>query len=168
MTHYLIEGMMGALFFHEKAAAFCFFVKKRLSSHVESKYNRFFLEYMEFTGKIIAVMPLVSGQGRNGEWKRQEYVVENHDQYPRKMCFNVWGDRIDTFALKEGEEVTVSFDIDAREWNGRWFNDIRAWKVDRVQAAQQAPADMPGVPPVPNAMPADNMPAYDSNDDLPF
>lgn len=123
---------------------------------------------MEFTGKIIAVMPVVLGQGRNGEWKRQEYVIENHDQYPRKMCFNLWGDKIDTFAIKEGEELTVNFDIDAREWNGRWFNDIRAWKVDRVGQPVVPQPEAPA-PPVPNAAPAaDNLPPFDSNDDLPF
>ena len=85
---------------------------------------------MEISGKIIAILPLQSGTGRNGsEWKKQDYVIETHDQYPKKMCFNLWGDRIDQFTIQMGEEVTVSFDIDCREWNGKWFNDIRAWML---------------------------------------
>lgn len=92
---------------------------------------------MEISGKIIAILPLQSGTGRNGtEWKKQDYVVETHDQYPKKMCFNLWGDRIDQFTIQMGEEVTVSFDIDCREWNGKWFNDIRAWKIDRSGSPQ--------------------------------
>ena len=65
------------------------------------------------------------------EWKSQEYVIENHDQYPRKMCFDVFGaDKIEQFNIQMGEELTVSFDVDARQWNDRWFNSIRAWKVE--------------------------------------
>lgn len=87
---------------------------------------------MELSGKIIAILPLQSGTGKNGtEWKKQDYVIETHDQYPKKMCFNLWGDRIEQFAIQMGEEITVSFDIDCREWQGKWFNDIRAWKIDR-------------------------------------
>jgi len=121
---------------------------------------------MEFTGKIIAVLPLQSGMGRNGEWKKQEYVVETHDQYPKKMCFTVWGDKIDQFAIQAGEEVTVSFDIDSREYNGRWYNDIRAWKVERVASGAVAGQDPFGqsVPPPP---PVD-FSATDASDDLPF
>ena len=74
------------------------------------------------------------------EWKVQEYVIETHDQYPRRMCFDVFGaDKIQQFNIQVGEELNVSFDIDAREWQGRWFNSIRAWKVDRVPAGGSQP-----------------------------
>lgn len=129
---------------------------------------------MEISGKIIAVLPLLKGVGRTGsEWKKQEYVIETHDQYPRKMCFNLWSDKIDQFNIQPDEELTVSFDIDCREYNGRWYNDIRAWKVERVadagQAAQAAPAATAGaVPPsFPPAPPVD-FNAGKAEDDLPF
>ncbi|WP_321437612.1 DUF3127 domain-containing protein [uncultured Bacteroides sp.] len=117
---------------------------------------------MEISGKIIAILPLQSGTGRNGsEWKKQDYVIETHDQYPKKMCFNLWGDRIDQFTIQMGEEVTVSFDIDCREWNGKWFNDIRAWKVDRNPGA--------GENAQPFQQPANvEFTATDAKDDLPF
>lgn len=123
---------------------------------------------MEFSGKIIAVLPLVTGTGRNGEWRKQEYVIESHDQYPKKMCFNVWSDKIDQFAIQAGEELIVSFDIDSREYNGRWYNDIRAWKVERV--AQNAPQGAPYAQQASQAVPPPPMDfaASDSNDDLPF
>lgn len=122
---------------------------------------------MELSGKIIAVLPLQSGTGKTGnEWKKQDYVVETHDQYPRRMCFNLWGERIDQFAIQLGEEVTVSFDIDCREYNGRWYNDIRAWKIDRVQ---ENPMGDPQMPPMPMDMPpAPSFTPTDSKDDLPF
>ena len=97
---------------------------------------------MELAGKVIAVLEPRGGVSKNGnEWKVQEYVIETHDQYPRRMCFDVFGaDKIQQFNIQVGEELNVFFDIDAREWQGRWFNSIRAWKVERVNAdAQQMP-----------------------------
>ena len=83
---------------------------------------------MDLQGKVIAVLPAREGTSARGPWKSQEYVIETHDQYPKKMVFNVFGaDRIEQFAIKAGEELNVSFDIDAHEYNGRWFNNIRAW-----------------------------------------
>ena len=100
---------------------------------------------MELQGKVIAVLPERSGVSARGEWKTQDYVIETHDQYPRKMVFNVFGaDRIAQFAIKAGEEITVSFDIDAHEYQGRWFNSIRAWNIQRVDAAaSQAASPVP-------------------------
>lgn len=126
---------------------------------------------MEFTGKIIAILQPRGGTSKAGnEWKVQEYVIENHDQYPRKMCFDVFGaDKIEQFNIQMGEELTVSFDIDARQWQDRWFNSIRAWKVERVSAAAAAApaaAGAPVPPPAPTATP--EFTVGDANDDLPF
>ena len=97
---------------------------------------------MELQGKIIAVLPERSGVSARGEWKTQDYVLETHDQYPRKIVFNVFGgDRIAQFNIKAGDEITVSFDIDAHEYQGRWYNSIRAWNVQHIDvAAAQAAA----------------------------
>ena len=122
---------------------------------------------MELTGKVIAVLEARGGVSKasGNPWKVQEYVIETHEQYPRKMCFDVFGeDKIAQFNIQMGEELTVSFDIDAREWQGRWFNSIRAWKVERVAAAAAAPADAP-FPPM--GAPVD-FAASDEKDDLPF
>ena len=125
---------------------------------------------MEFTGKIIAILPSRGGVSKTGnEWKVQEYVIEDHGPYPRRMCFDVFGaDKIEQFKIQMGEELTVSFDIDARQWQDRWFNSIRAWKVERVAATAptQHDAGVPLPPPAPTAAPA--FIAGDSNDDLPF
>ena len=130
---------------------------------------------MELTGKIIAVLAERGGVSKAGnEWKIQEYVLETMEQYPRKMMFNVFGaDRIAQFNIQLGETLTVSFDIDSREYNGRWYNDIRAWKVDRnVAPAAGAPVTVAGAPvPPPVADPfgaAPQMNASSEADDLPF
>lgn len=124
---------------------------------------------MEFTGKIIAVLPPRGGVSKTSgnEWKAQEYVIEDHGQYPRKMCFDVFGaDKIEQFNIQMGEELTVSFDVDARQWQDRWFNSIRAWKVERVQSTPAAPVSAPQ-PPVAPAPAADIM-GGNTADDLPF
>ena len=130
---------------------------------------------MELTGKIIAVLPERGGVSKAGnEWKIQEYVLETMEQYPRKMMFNVFGaDRIAQFNIQLGETLTVSFDIDSREYNGRWYNDIRAWKVDRNAAGAPmptaAPAGAPLPPPVADPFSAaPQMSASNEADDLPF
>ena len=129
---------------------------------------------MEITGKIIAVLPERGGIAKSGnEWKTQEYVIETHEQYPKKVCFNVFGaDKIAQFNIQVGDEMTVSFDINAREYNGRWYNDIRAWKVDRnvAPAAPAAPAGAPVPPPMadPFSAAAPQMNASNEADDLPF
>ena len=139
---------------------------------------------MELTGKIINVLPERSGvSARTGtEWKCASYVLETLGEYPRRMVFEVFGtDRIAQLAIQEGELLNVSFDIDAREANGRWFNSIRAFRVDRNVAQAAAPqaapqvapqpnvaAPFPPVQPAPAAPTAPVMNAMDSGDQLPF
>lgn len=105
---------------------------------------------MDLTGKIIAVLPANSGvSSRTGNsWMSQEYVIEVPGQYPRKCMFRIFGeDRIKQFNIQNGEDVTVSFDIDAHEYNGRWFNEIRAYNVVRGTApVAGAPQTMPFPP----------------------
>lgn len=134
---------------------------------------------MELQGKVIAVLPERSGVSARGEWKSQDYVIETHDQYPRKMVFGVFGaDRISRFNIQVGQEVTVSFDIDAHEYQGRWFNNIRAFDVRQVDpatvgAAQAGivPGAVFGAAPTPQpAAPQPTAPAPEADpvNDLPF
>lgn len=123
---------------------------------------------MEITGKIIAVLPERGGVSKTGnQWKAQEYVLETHEQYPRKICFNVFGaDKISQFNIQAGEEMTVSFDINAREYDGRWYNDIRAWRVERGTAPAPAPEYSPAIDaPKANAV---DFGSQNEADDLPF
>ena len=97
---------------------------------------------MEITGKIIAVLPANSGtSARTGNpWMSQTYVIETQGQYPKKLAFDVFGEeRLKQFNIQQGEELTVRFDFDAHEYNGRWFNQIRAYNVEKIgqQTTQQ-------------------------------
>lgn len=94
---------------------------------------------MEMTGVVIAILPERSGTSQRGEWKSQSFVIETQEQYPKHLCFEVFGaDRIAQFNIKCGETITVQFDIDARQYQDRWFNSIKAWNV--IRPGQQAPA----------------------------
>lgn len=122
---------------------------------------------MEITGKIIAVLPEQGGTSKTGnEWKKQEYVIETHEQYPKKVCFQLFGaDRIAQAAIQPGEDLTVSFDIESREYNGRWFTNINAWKVERAMGNNQPMTTADNFAP---AAPAPDFPPPSETDDLPF
>ena len=129
---------------------------------------------MELQGKVIAVLTARSGVSARGEWKSQSFVIETHDSFPRKMVFDVFGEeRLSRFNIQLGQEVNVSFDIDAHEYNGRWFNNIRAFDVrlvdpNTVSAAPAAQA-APAAPQQPANAPFPPQPEQsNSDDDLPF
>lgn len=137
---------------------------------------------MDLTGKIIAVLPASSGvsQRTGNSWMSQDYVIEVPGQFPRKCVFRVFGeDRIKQFNIQMGEDLTVSFDIDAHEFNGRWFNDVRAYSVVRgaapVAAAPVAAPDgaaasqaTPFPPQDAAPFPSESSSEGTATDDLPF
>ena len=133
---------------------------------------------MEIIGKIIQVLPVQEGVGKNGNpWKVQAYVLETQEQYPRKVCFEIFGeDRIKNNPCNIDDLVTVSFDIESREFNGRWYTSIRAWRVQQgaVEAQQPAAEVSAAAQPAPVAAPAANVEAFDpaagadESSDLPF
>ncbi len=115
---------------------------------------------MEIKVQLIQVLPLQSGEGKNGPWKKQDIIVETlNRQYPKKICVSIWGDKIDDSILKIGNQLNVAFDIESREYNGRWYTDVRAWKIDLLQSQQ---SDEP-LPPIDYEAEEDN-----PDDDLPF
>ena len=134
---------------------------------------------MEITGKVLAVLELQSGTSKKGsEWKKRDFVIETLDEkFPKKVCFTLFGDRADA-CPSINNVVKVAFDIDAHEYNGKWFNSVNAWKVEPAQAQQQAepkqaePTPRTSIPPqqaapapVANSNPA---PSNSSITDLPL
>lgn len=125
---------------------------------------------MEITGKIIVALPEMSGTSKAGNpWKKREYVLETQETYPKKVHFDFFGERADQYPLAVGDLVRLSFDIESREYNGRWFTSIRGWKADKVDATS---ATMPGEAPIPPQVGGEMAPppaiGGDDNDDLPF
>lgn len=133
---------------------------------------------MDVVGKIIAALPPKSGtsQSTGKPWQVNAYVLQTNEQTPKNIAFDVFGaERVEQYNLKVGDMVTVSIDIDAHEYNGRWYNQIRAWNVVNHASAQQSAAQQvpPPTPqsgalfpqqPAPGAQPAPSA----GTDQLPF
>jgi hypothetical protein len=119
---------------------------------------------MEIEGKLFQVMPVQNITSQKGQMKKMEFVIETEAKFPKKVCFSLWNDKIDLFTSKPGENIKVYFDLDSREYNGRWYTEARAWKVEALSAAGAA-EDIP-------ATLKDEIPSTFSQkediDDLPF
>ena len=113
---------------------------------------------LKIAGRVVQILEEQSGEGRNGPWRKQDFVIETEGDYPAKVCITQWGDDIEKFAVQEGERLTAHIDIRSREYNGRWYTDVKAWRVEK----EKAPGADPGVPPTPP-----DLPPLD-DEDLPF
>jgi hypothetical protein len=126
---------------------------------------------MEITGKLIEKLPQQSGQGKNGTWVKQEFILETQDQFPKKVCIALWGDKVrDIDSITIGETLKASINVESREFNSKWYTDVKAWKIDKVgTSGTSAPTN---APPMPSS---DDLPSFipeegdgDGMDDLPF
>lgn len=122
---------------------------------------------LEITAKVLYSLPEQTGQGKNGAWVRQDVIVETEEQYPKKICMSAWGDMVATFrAFAAGTRLKINFRVESREYNGRWYTDVRPWKAVVVDGA---PAGVPvdtgvGAP----AMTTTAAGESEAMDDLPF
>lgn len=121
----------------------------------------------ELTGKLNKVLDKVSGTSKNGEWVKQEFLIDTDGSYPKKVIFNLWGKNLDLLnGLEPGSNVKVQFDPESREYNGRWYTDLRAYRID-PQGANSAPASQDT-----NTAPQNTedpfKAAEEADDDLPF
>lgn len=124
---------------------------------------------LQLTGNVVQILQEQSGQGKNGTWRKRNFILEMPGKYPKKVCITQWGDLIDSQAVQEGVQVTASIDIQSREYNGNWYTDIKAWKVEQGTAQQNAPSNIQSPPP-PSAegFQIDSQEFSDLDDDLPF
>lgn len=88
---------------------------------------------MEIKGKIVQILPEVTGTGKKGNWTKQEFILETPSQYAKKVCFSMWNKAIFEAGISEGETVTAHIDIESREYNGRWYTEVKAWKIDHAE-----------------------------------
>lgn len=122
---------------------------------------------LEVTGQLQQILPVQSGTSKAGkEWSKQEFIIETQDQFPKKICFTLFGDKISILnGISVGDNIEVSFNVESREYNGRWFHNINAWKVIPAGAPENsAPGFSTNDIPPPPAESAGEAPV----DDLPF
>ncbi len=119
---------------------------------------------MEIEGKIIQILPLQTGSSARGEWQKQDFILETQDQYPKKVCISVWGNKIEVEPLLN-TMVKASINIESREYNGKWYTDVKAWKIDSMagNAGDSAPP-----PPHPDEVENFSNGGDEEIDDLPF
>jgi len=91
---------------------------------------------VELTGKITNILPIQSGVGKNGEWKKQEIIIQTEEQYPKSICITLWGNTISS-NIKQGDKIKASIDIESREFNGKWYTTVRAWKIESLSASNE-------------------------------
>ncbi len=115
---------------------------------------------LKVSGKVVHVLQEQTGQGKNGTWRKRDFVIETQDNYPKKICITQWGDDIEQSAVAEGDDVTVSIDIQSNEFKGRWYTNVKAWKVEKTSGAA-------GDGPPPQEPPPFELGNSDE-DDLPF
>jgi len=99
---------------------------------------------LEIEGKLIKILPLQTGDGKFGKWLRQDFVIETTDQFPKKVCISAWGDKTDDLRnLMEGDKIKVAFNPESREYNDKWYTDLKAWKITKDGALGGKNADTP-------------------------
>lgn len=115
---------------------------------------------MQLTAKVTQLLPIQTGIGKNGEWKKQDIIVETDGQYPKKVCISIWGDKINEGQLQIGNLLQIDFDIESREYNSKWYTDIKAWKIEVAGTSNQHTPD--------NSVNMDDFIPNDEDDVLPF
>ena len=126
---------------------------------------------LELEGRIARKLPVQQGTSARGAWAKQEFIFEYQEgNFPSQICMNVWGeDKVrDLDKYQVGDKVRISFNLSSREYNGRWYTDVRAWRIEPAGAAQPAPQFAPAVPAEAPMPTADDMSTPLSDDDLPF
>lgn len=94
---------------------------------------------LEVSGQIIKLMPEQSGESQRGPWKKQDMIIETNEQYPKKIAITCWGEKVDEIQkLQAGAQIKVSINIESREYNDRWYTDIRAWRIEPMGQSQGA------------------------------
>lgn len=121
---------------------------------------------MEIEGKLVQLLEKQSGENARGKWSKQDFVIETQEQYPKKVCISVWNDKLDLSKFNPGDNMNLSINIESREFKGRWYTDVKAWKINQSNetATPQPPAG--NVPPMPDSMP-DTPPASNDMDEEP-
>lgn len=94
---------------------------------------------MEISGKIIKKLDAVTGNSARGEWKKQEFIIETEDKYPKQVCISAWAEKVDELArFNINDKVKLSLNAESREYNGRWYTDLRFWKIEMIGATPSA------------------------------
>ncbi|MFN2394496.1 MAG: DUF3127 domain-containing protein [Bacteroidales bacterium] len=123
---------------------------------------------MEIKGKFLELLEPKTGESSRGNWKKQDFIIETEDQFPKKVCISNWNDKVDLSALSPGALITAHVNVESREYNGNWYTDIKIWKLESESSSPPPPAaDLPGFNESDEAPPWGSEQG-ESDQDLPF
>jgi hypothetical protein len=114
---------------------------------------------MQLKAKLTQLLPLQTGMGKNGQWRKQDIIVETDSQYPKKICVSIWGDKINETQLIVGNVLDISYELESHEFNNKWYTDVKSWKIETANTK---------VPLAVNSEPINSEPLDEIEDDLPF
>lgn len=125
---------------------------------------------MEISGKIIKKLDPVTGNSARGEWKKQEFIIETEDKYPKQVCISAWAEKVDELTKYNiNDKVKLSLNAESREYNGRWYTDLRFWKIEMIGAtANNSNSNNTSAPSAPVVEDFSNFDNSQETDDLPF
>lgn len=123
---------------------------------------------MEIKGKVVKVLPELTGEGKNGPWIKRSFIIETESQYPKKVQISSFGDKLNVGLIKEGNDLNVSFELESREFNERWYTDVRAWKIELAGGAVNTQNTQPSTSNFVQSTPINEPNMEDGGDDLPF
>jgi len=129
-----------------------------------------FIMSLEISGSLVELRPVVTGESARGQWKKQEMIIETQEQFPKKVCLICWGDRVDEVAnLQPGAQIKASINIESREFNGRWYTDVKVWRLET--GGQSEPGFNQEPPPAMSNVQSNETTSFSNDsdmDDLPF
>jgi hypothetical protein len=114
---------------------------------------------MQITAKLIQLLPLQTGMSKNGQWRKQDVIVETDSQYPKKICVSIWGDKINENQLQIGNSLAISYELESREYNNKWYTDVKAFRIELLNNPQPNP---------PNTTFEGTVDLEEDDEDLPF
>lgn len=93
---------------------------------------------LEINGTIEIVQPLQHGTSKSGEsWQKQDVIIETDGQYQKKICVNFFNKNVSN-DLQPGAKIRVSINLESREYNGKWYTNVNAWKVLEIDTSHLA------------------------------
>jgi hypothetical protein len=120
---------------------------------------------MQITGKLVQVLPEVKGNGKNGTWIKKDIIITTDDRYPKNICISIWGEKINISNFKVGDVLTIDADIESKEYNSKWFTEIKAWRISKKERSEP---ENNSVAPISTKSDINPMQSNDDFDKLPF
>ncbi|MGE4567675.1 MAG: DUF3127 domain-containing protein [Bacteroidales bacterium] len=119
---------------------------------------------MEISGKLVTVFPQQQGQSSRGNWVKQEFLIETAEQFPKKVLVSAWADKVQDLAgYAPGAMLTLDVNLESREYNGRWYTDVRVWRFRSQNAGGSRGRDGGEIPP-----PSEIPPESEADERVPF